>query len=494
MNIRCLKCGSTNMRVQTETDNKFSVKKGFLGTALFGAVGAVMGINGKKETKKNYICQACGCVSDRCMMEATAKSIDDALCTNNTVMLSVYKTTYYNIEWEESIAAPSSSVNVTEPAATNNSPTIPQLLKRAASFLEDGEWKKADQYCEKILDADCENAEAYLIKAMAELKITNRSDLSSHPEVLVSKWADKAYHYAQKNNLALCHEMNELKEIATTIEIKCIEIPNGITAIKKEQFMGWNGLKKVILPPSVQTIEESAFQFCKNLTHITIPNGVTNIAKNAFSYCESLMQVTLPTSVTSIGEGAFEGCDILYVIYNNSDLDIAIGGDDYGEIAWNAQLIIDKNNTYIWKEMDNYSFNMPEDNLLCRTFKCEEYECAPCLIAYLGEDETLILPPHINGNEYSITLATNAECVVWPESESIFHTTMGVASFFNCPRLKRVIIPKSVTEIKPGALGGPNLTEISYQGTKADWMAIQKKDNWDDLLNDYTIYCIDGIL
>ena len=56
------------------------------------------------------------------------------------------------------------------------------LLKRAFMFLEDGEWDNADAYCEKVLDIDPENAEAYLGKLMAELKVTHKDFLSSCSE------------------------------------------------------------------------------------------------------------------------------------------------------------------------------------------------------------------------------------------------------------------------------------------------------------------------
>ena len=51
------------------------------------------------------------------------------------------------------------------------------LLKRAFMFLEDGEWSKADAYCEQVLNQDPENAEAYLGKLMAELCVRRQEDL-----------------------------------------------------------------------------------------------------------------------------------------------------------------------------------------------------------------------------------------------------------------------------------------------------------------------------
>ncbi len=52
------------------------------------------------------------------------------------------------------------------------------LLKRAFFFLEDGEWNRAYEYCERVLDIDPENAEAYLGELMAELMINRREDLA----------------------------------------------------------------------------------------------------------------------------------------------------------------------------------------------------------------------------------------------------------------------------------------------------------------------------
>lgn len=60
----------------------------------------------------------------------------------------------------------------------SNNTDIAPLLKRAFIFLEDGNWKDADEYCERVLDLDPENAEAYLGKLMAELKVHKQDDLA----------------------------------------------------------------------------------------------------------------------------------------------------------------------------------------------------------------------------------------------------------------------------------------------------------------------------
>ncbi len=53
----------------------------------------------------------------------------------------------------------------------NSNASIAPLLKRAFMYLEDGDWKSADEYCERVLDMDPENGQAYLGKMLAKLKV-----------------------------------------------------------------------------------------------------------------------------------------------------------------------------------------------------------------------------------------------------------------------------------------------------------------------------------
>ena len=61
--------------------------------------------------------------------------------------------------------------------STSANANITPLLKRAALFLEDRDWNSAQEYCEKVLDQDPENAQAYLYKLMAELQVSRQEDL-----------------------------------------------------------------------------------------------------------------------------------------------------------------------------------------------------------------------------------------------------------------------------------------------------------------------------
>ncbi|MCR5750870.1 MAG: leucine-rich repeat domain-containing protein [Kiritimatiellae bacterium] len=119
-----------------------------------------------------------------------------------------------------------------------------------------------------------------------------------------------------------------------------VSIPDGVTCIRKEAFLGRRELTSVSIPASVTNIEESAFADCgrlesivvaeenlcylsreglllskdgKNLLRgicgdVTIPDGVTRIAECAFQGCGGLNSLTIPDGVTEASPSVFDGC------------------------------------------------------------------------------------------------------------------------------------------------------------------------------------------
>lgn len=63
-----------------------------------------------------------------------------------------------------------------------NSGNVSPLLRRVFLFLEDKNWQEADEYCEKVLDLDPENAMAYVGKLMAELQVSKEENLANCEE------------------------------------------------------------------------------------------------------------------------------------------------------------------------------------------------------------------------------------------------------------------------------------------------------------------------
>ena len=65
--------------------------------------------------------------------------------------------------------------------------SIAPLLKRAFMFLRDGEWDKAFEYCEKVLDSDPENSKAYVGRLLSELHIKTEEELVDSKESFSQK-------------------------------------------------------------------------------------------------------------------------------------------------------------------------------------------------------------------------------------------------------------------------------------------------------------------
>lgn len=184
------------------------------------------------------------------------------------------------------------------------------------------------------------------------------------------------------------------------------------------------------------SIERNAFQECIQLTDIVINDGVVSIGTNAFGSCENLKSVFMPNSVSALGEGVFNYC------YQMKDVTLSQGI------------------TTISK----------------RLFK----EC--------GSLKTLVIPDSVT------TICQNAfyDCVSLESitMSSNLETIEGMA-FYEASSLKEINLPVSITSLKWGAFTYSFVTDFYYEGSKAQWNAIDK-NNWAQYLSGYTVHCSDG--
>ena len=198
-----------------------------------------------------------------------------------------------------------------------------------------------------------------------------------------------------------------------------------------------SSLKTIIITGGTR-IAQYAFYNFSGLTNITIPNSVTSIDDNAFRNCSSLTSITIPDSVTSISRSAFSGCR------NLTSITIPDGVTIIGTSAF--------------------------------------YGCNGLTSINIPDSVTII-----GGSAFSG--CRNLTSITIPDSV----TSIGDYAFGNCGSLTSIIIPNSVTSIGDYAFENcSSLTSITFNGTKAQWNAIEKGYNWNYYTDNYTIHCTDG--
>lgn len=225
-----------------------------------------------------------------------------------------------------------------------------------------------------------------------------------------------------------------------------ITIPDSVTSIGERAFYYCNSLTSITIPNGVTSIEPSTFYYCSSLASIAIPNGVTSIGYDAFSYCDSLTSITIPNSVTSMGYNVFNGTK-LYVINNNSDIEVTFNDKNYGLISNYTQLIVDKNGNKTYRA-GTTDFELIDT---ADGFRFVKVNGKYRLIAYIGKEETATLPLDINGYEYEIYCGIGGlRNVIIPDGV----TSINDHAFQNCWSLESITIPDSVTSIGYSAFNG----------------------------------------
>lgn len=116
---------------------------------------------------------------------------------------------------------PKSDVKETAAAGQAANSGVAPLLKRISLFLEDGNWQEADEYCERVLDSDPENAQAYLYKLMAKMEVRKTEDLRNQAQPFDSedmyrktvRFADEELKNTLEEYNAYIKDRNEKKRI-----------------------------------------------------------------------------------------------------------------------------------------------------------------------------------------------------------------------------------------------------------------------------------------
>ena len=285
-----------------------------------------------------------------------------------------------------------------------------------------------------------------------------------------------------------------------------IKIPESVTSIGDNAFLGCEMLKDVIMSDKVTIIGNSAFADCKRLESISISKQMLTIGDSVFSGCSNLVSITIPDSIINIGGAVFYKCSNLetiripkqvskldnFLFYECKRLKVveicgnvtSIGCDTfYGCTSLETLEIPDSVNSIgdfaFFKCISLTSIRIP-DNVIsigAATFS----GCNKLSYVTLGDSV-------MNIGVGAFENCTNITSITIPGSL----TQVSESMFANCSNLSSIVIPICVTSIDDKAFKNCKcLKTIKYLSSKEDWANISFGRNWDQDTGRYTIHTTD---
>ncbi len=297
-----------------------------------------------------------------------------------------------------------------------------------------------------------------------------------------------------------------LKEGASGV--KSIAIPSThkgkpVTVIEPYAFKGAMVMTSISIPDTITTIGEYAFLDCDCLDNVKIPDSVTYIGDRAFEYCRGLTNVYIGSGVSFIGDAVFHDCCLFSITLGSENTTYYIDGNCLIEKSSN-ELVVGTNNSVI---PDGITAIRNSAFAGCRVITSVRI---PDSVKYVGDHafyNCYMLADLVMGNgveyigEKAFHYCIKITNIVIPDSvshigeqaffcmESLKTLTIGSGitsipeqAFYNCYHLTDVVIADSVTHIgKEAFTSCPNIQNVYYMGSEADWEKIVVDEGNTDL-------------
>ena len=143
-----------------------------------------------------------------------------------------------------------------------------------------------------------------------EMILPNVSYCEDNNDVHYNPWGDSKL--VCKYNVTSISSPTQLRtnyepNIFQSMEIDGVQLDNLVTEYTFDST-GVHTVKYELYDETKLGNNAPVFYNLTSLTSVTIPDSVTSISDNVFVGCSGLTSVTIPNNVTSIGGGAFQDC------------------------------------------------------------------------------------------------------------------------------------------------------------------------------------------
>lgn len=312
--------------------------------------------------------------------------------------------------------------------------------------------------------------------------------------------------------------------------LKVVSLPESVERIGNGAFYYDIALEKIQLPSGLKLLNTSVFDHCSSLKSIVLPDGLEEIGAAAFNCCSGMEYLYIPASVKEIGDSAFAGCwHIKNVFFGGTEEEWkAIQMGNFNRYLTKAALTCDAVPSEIIaaQEADEamkpaeISWEISKDNVLTVsgngrmpdyfTSQAPWYDGKKDVVKIVVEDGIT----HIGSQAFqyfakvkSVSLPASVTSI----GASAFYecnglqsielpaglTELGEKAFDHCGKLTSVEIPESLTAIPHGAFDAcwaletlklpgtltkigdyafsscGNLKDVWYDGSAADWTAVE---------------------
>lgn len=216
------------------------------------------------------------------------------------------------------------------------------------------------------------------------------------------------------------------------LEIKSVEVGNGITYIGSEMFKDHTELTTVVLGDKIEKIGNYAF-YNTGIETLSIPDSVERLGEEAFSACANLKTIDIGKGLIGLSSNPFAGLPSL------------------------EKITVDEENTHF-----------SADNDVALIFDTEEagvwvivYAAASTATEYAVPNGVDIIDDKAFNDATNLQKVTLSDRVAYVEDEA----------FSGCTNLTEITLPSIIDTIGTDAFKDTALTDVYYDGTQSMWTA-----------------------